>query len=458
MEYSPPPLFKQGASARVKVVFFSLIALVLLIADARFRTMGTIRQLVGTGLYPLQVVALLPRDAIYMAGNYFSTLSAVQRENNALKEEQVANAQTLQQVHQLQVENAQLRKLLDASERLPGKSVLGEILYDARDAFTRKVILDRGSRSGVRPGQPVIDDIGVVGQVTRVFPFTSEVTLLTDKEQAIPVQVVRTGLRSVVYGQGHSGSLDLRFMPVNADIKNGDVLVTSGIDGIYPAGLAVAKVVQVESKSSDAFARIICLPIAGVDRNRQLLVLLTEQNLAPRPEPENPKEKGKAAKRPAEAGKEQAPADAAKEAAKPAAGQNNAVPAAAPAPAAPAAASAAAKQTAPEQKTAAPAAQAPQGAVPAKPANGNVQQAAGRTAQNPAAPAATPPNRPAAAAPANAPAGAAASAAAAAVPKAVPAPAGAGANTANTNTNTNPTAPTPGAQPKTDAPAQKATP
>jgi rod shape-determining protein MreC len=308
----------------------------------------------------------------------------------------------------------------------------------------------------------VIDDIGVVGQVTRVFPFTSEVTLLTDKEQAIPVQVVRTGLRSVVYGQGHSGSLDLRFMPVNADIKNGDVLVTSGIDGIYPAGLAVAKVVQVESKSSDAFARIICLPIAGVDRNRQLLVLLTEQNLAPRPEPENPKEKGKAAKRPAEAGKEQAPADTAKEAAKPAAGQNTAVPAAAPAPAAPAAASAAAKQTAPEQKTAAPAAQAPQGAMPAKPANGNVQQAAGpaagRTAPNQAAPAATPPNRPAAAAPANAPTGAAASAAAAAVPKAVPAPAGAGANTANTNTNTNPTAPTPGAQPKTDAPAQKATP
>ena len=232
MEYSPPPLFKQGASARVKVVFFSLIALALLIADARFRTMGTIRQLVGTGLYPLQVVALLPRDAIYMVGNYFSTLSAVQRENNNLKQEQVANAQTLQQVQQLQAENAQLRKLLDASERLPGKSVLGEILYDARDAFTRKIILDRGSRSGVRPGQPVIDDIGVVGQVTRVFPFTSEVTLLTDKEQAIPVQVVRTGLRSVVYGQGHSGSLDLRFMPVNADIKNGDVLVTSGIDGL----------------------------------------------------------------------------------------------------------------------------------------------------------------------------------------------------------------------------------
>ena len=291
MEYSPPPLFKQGASARAKVVFFSLIALILLVADARMRSLSTIRQVVGTVLYPLQAVALLPRDAAYMVGDYFSTLSAVQKENLRLKQEQVANAQTMQQVQQLNAENMQLRKLLEANERLPVKSVMSEILYDARDAFTRKIVLDRGTQHGVAPGQPVIDDTGVVGQVTRVFPFTSEVTLLTDKDQAIPVQVVRSGLRSIVYGQGHSGSLDLRFMPVNADIKNGDVLVTSGIDGVYPAGLAVAKVVQVESKSSDAFARIVCQPLAGIDRNRQLLVLLTETTFPPRPEPDDVRDK-----------------------------------------------------------------------------------------------------------------------------------------------------------------------
>jgi rod shape-determining protein MreC len=461
MEYSPPPLFKQGASARVKVVFFSLIALVLLIADARLRAMGTIRQLVGTGLYPLQVVALLPRDAIYMVGDYFSTLSSVQRENDKLKQEQVANAQTLQQVQQLEAENTQLRKLLDASERLPVKSVLSEILYDARDAFTRKVILDRGSRNGVQPGQPVIDDIGVVGQVTRVFPFTSEVTLLTDKEQAIPVQVVRTGLRSIVYGQGHSGSLDLRFMPVNADIKNGDVLVTSGIDGIYPAGLAVAKVVQVESKSSDAFARIVCQPIAGVDRNRQLLILLTEQNLPPRPEPDNPKEKAKAGKRHGEAAKEQQPpADAAKDAAKPA-GQNAAT----------------APVAAPQNATA---------STPAKPASGNAQAAApgaaNKPAPNQAAPAgavassATLANRPAAATPANGAAGAAgataatsrATPAAADMKPTTPAPARPAITTApravtpatpaSASVPANRTAPRPDTQTNTDAPAQRATP
>lgn len=287
MEYSPPPLFKQGASARAKVVFFSLLALILLAADSRVRSLATVRQAIGTALYPLQVVALMPRDAMYVVADYFSSLTSLQRENRDLKQRNIANAQTLQQVQQLEAENAQLRRLLDATERLPAKSVMSEILYDARDAFTRKIVLDRGSQHGVEPGQPVIDDAGVVGQVTRVFPFTSEVTLLTDKDQAIPVQVVRSGLRSIAYGQGHIGQLDLRFMPANADIQNGDILVTSGIDGVYPAGLAVASVVQVETKSSAAFARIICQPLAGIGRNRQLLILLTESKFPPRPPAED---------------------------------------------------------------------------------------------------------------------------------------------------------------------------
>ncbi|MDQ9169203.1 rod shape-determining protein MreC [Oxalobacteraceae bacterium R-40] len=283
MDYSPPPLFKQGASARAKVVVFALIAISLLIVDSRLRSLSAIRQFVGVVLYPLQTVALFPRDAAYAVGGYFSSLSRLQSENGALKREQIANAQLLQQGQMLQAENAYLRKLLGAGERLSATPVMAEILYDARDAFTRKIVVDRGSRHGVELGLPVIDDAGVVGQVTRVFPFTSEVSLLTDKDQAIPVQVVRSGLRSVAYGQGHVGSLDLRFMPANVDIKNGDILVTSGIDGVYPAGLAVAKVTQVESKSGDAFARIVCQPLAGINRNRQLLILLAEGNLPAAP-------------------------------------------------------------------------------------------------------------------------------------------------------------------------------
>lgn len=298
MEYSPPPLFKQGASARAKVIFFALIAIALLVADTRVKSLATIRQVVGTLLYPVQMVALAPRNVLYGVAGYFSSLSSVEQENKLLRREQAANAQTLQRAQQLFSENAHLRQLLGTAEQLPVKSVMSDILYDARDVFTRKIVLDRGAQQNVVAGQPVIDDTGVVGQITRVFPFTSEATLLTDKDQAIPVQVLRNGLRSVAYGRGQSGVLDLRFMAANADIRKGDKLVTSGIDGVYPAGLAVATVVQVESKSNDAFAHIVCQPSAGIDRNKQLLILLAQPKTAPRPPPEDTVDKKDKAGRP----------------------------------------------------------------------------------------------------------------------------------------------------------------
>ena len=293
MEYSPPPLFKQGAPARVKVTVFACISVVLLFLDARLHMLDLVRQGAGTVLYPLQMIALVPRDASVSMGSYFSTLSALQKEVRELKSQQVASAQQMQQAQLQMAENAQLRKLMGAREHLPVKSMMSEILYDARDPATRKVVLDRGTRQGVALGLPVIDNAGVVGQVTRVFPFTSEVTLLTDREQAIPVQVLRNGLRSVAYGRGHSGVLDLRFMAPNADIVVGDVLITSGMDGVYPAGLAVAKVIQVESNAGGAFGRVVCQPLAGIDRNRQLLILMAAPDVLPRPPIEAPKVVGK---------------------------------------------------------------------------------------------------------------------------------------------------------------------
>jgi rod shape-determining protein MreC len=283
MEYSPPPLFKQGAPARVKVTVFAFISIALLVIDARFHALSTVRQVTATVLYPFQMAALVPRDAAAAMGDYFSSLSALEKEVRDLKSQQVAAAQAMQQAQLQMAENAQLRRLMDAREHLPVKSMMSEILYDARDPSTRKIVLDRGERGGVLRGLPVIDSAGVVGQVTRVFPFTSEVTLLTDKEQAIPVQVLRSGLRSVAYGRGHSNLLDLRFVAPNADIQVGDVLVTSGLDGVYPAGLAVAKVIQVESVGQGAFGRVVCQPLAGIDRNRQLLIVMSNSPAPPRP-------------------------------------------------------------------------------------------------------------------------------------------------------------------------------
>ncbi len=289
MEYSPPPLFKQGAPARVKVIVFAVISIALLMVDSRLHALAQVRQVTGTVLYPLQMMALMPRDALASMGTYFSSLSTLERQVRELKAAEVASAQTMQKAQEQLVENAQLRKLMGAREALPVPTLMSEILYDARDPSTRKIVLDRGSNDKVMLGLPVIDNAGVVGQVTRVFPFTSEVTLLTDREQAIPVQVLRNGLRSVAYGRGQSGLLDLRFVTPNADILVGDILITSGLDGVYPAGLAVAKVVRVENSAAGAFGGVVCQPLAGIDRHRQLLILMALNKLPPRPPEESAK-------------------------------------------------------------------------------------------------------------------------------------------------------------------------
>ena len=145
------------------------------------------------------------------------------------------------------------------------------------------MIIDRGSQHGIAPGQPVVDEVGVIGQVTRVFPLTAEVLLLTDKEQAIPVEIQRNGLRAVLAGAG-SGTMELRFLASNAEVQVGDTLVTSGLDGVYLPGLPVAKVVKIDRDASFSFARIICAPLAGVERHGLALVLDTRSALPPRPE------------------------------------------------------------------------------------------------------------------------------------------------------------------------------
>ncbi|WMW81092.1 rod shape-determining protein MreC [Undibacterium cyanobacteriorum] len=285
MQHSPPPLFKQGASARVKVVFFTVFSITLLLIDSRMKSLGALRQVVGTALYPLQMVALAPRDAARSISDYFASTSTLQKEVAKLREEQIRNAENLHQNVALATENAQLRRLLDLKNKASSKSLMGEILYDARDEVTRKIVLNRGSSHGVALSQPVIDERGVVGQVTRVFPLTCEVTLLSDKNQAIPVQLERNGLRGVVTGRGRSPFLEMR-VTTNADIKIGDVLVTSGIDGVYPSGIQVAKVAQVDNKATTTFETALLTPAAGIDQHKQLLILLVDTSAMSPPETE----------------------------------------------------------------------------------------------------------------------------------------------------------------------------
>jgi rod shape-determining protein MreC len=281
MDYAPPPLFNQGVSARARLAFFAFLAIALIIIDSRIKALETVRVGVGVVLYPVQQALLVPGRAVDAVGDYFTSVSTLQRENEALKRQQVENAQALLQAKQSEQENERLRKLLSARERARNNAILGTVLYESRDRFSHKLVLHVGTDDGVRAGSPVIDDVGVVGQVTRVFRNTSEVTLLTDKDQSIPIQIVRNGLRGVAFGGADPGTLDLRFMAANADVENGDVAVTSGLDGVYPVGLPVGKVITVERAAKDQFARIVLSPSAGVENHTYLLVLLLEPSALP---------------------------------------------------------------------------------------------------------------------------------------------------------------------------------
>jgi rod shape-determining protein MreC len=283
MEYSPPPLFKQGPSALARLIFFVVLAIALLVWDARFSTLEIVRGMLGAGLYPLQRAALVPRDIFMGAADLAVTSATLRNENKKLADKNLELSVKAGDASQLAIENAHLRALLNLQSRAATDETPAEIQYDTRDPFTQKVVIGKGSQQNIQDGAPVVTEDGVIGQVTRVFPLQSEVTLLTDKDQAVPVQIARTGLRSVIYGTPKGDTLDLRFVPISADVQAGDELVTSGLDGIYPPGLPVAKVLRVDKQADTAFARVICVPVAAVRGARQLLVLHYNRNEPPNP-------------------------------------------------------------------------------------------------------------------------------------------------------------------------------
>jgi rod shape-determining protein MreC len=284
MEHTPPPFFKRGPAPLVRLFFFASLSLALLVLDARFRYAEGLRSVLALAAYPLQRAATAPIDFLRTVGDYFSTQAQLFEDNATLRAKNLALSQAAQRYETAEAEAAQLRRLIGAAEKLEVKSTPAEILYAGRDPYSHKIFINLGERQGVKPGSPVADEAGVVGQVTRVHPLLSEVTLITDQDHVVPVQVVRNGLRAIAFGGGPSGMLELRFTAGNAEIQNGDRLVTSGIDGIYPAGLPVATVVRIERDAEHSFARVICRPAAGVDRGRFVLVLSDETARPPRPE------------------------------------------------------------------------------------------------------------------------------------------------------------------------------
>jgi rod shape-determining protein MreC len=283
MEHQPPPFFRTGPTPLARLLIFSALSMSLLVADARFNYLTPLRQIAAAIMYPLQRIAAAPASIARRIGNFFVTHSSLRQENERLGLERLSDAAALQQLKALQAENSHLRELLAARKRVAVNSRVAEVLYAARDPFSRKVIIDKGLQDDIKAGQAVADARGVIGQVTRAYPWLAEVTLLTDKGQAVPVQNLRSGLRGMVFGIGRDGELDLRFMPVNADVQIGDRLVTSGIDGVYPPGLPVAEVTNVQRDSAMVFAQISCKPLAGVTSDIHVLVLSQYREVPARP-------------------------------------------------------------------------------------------------------------------------------------------------------------------------------
>lgn len=284
MDHSPPPFFKRGPAPLVRLFFFASLSLALLVLDARFRYVEGLRSALALVAYPLQRAATAPIDFLAAVGSFFSTQAQLVQDNAELRAKALALAQNAQRYESAEAEAAQLRRLIGAAEKLPVRSTPAEVLYASRDPYSHKVFVNVGAQHGVTPGSPVADELGLVGQVTRVHPLVSEVTLLTDQDQAVPVQVLRSGLRAIAFGSGPSGMLELRLMASNAEIQNGDHLITSGIDATYPAGLPVATVVRIERDAELSFTRVVCRPAAGVDRGRYVLVLADPTVRPPRPE------------------------------------------------------------------------------------------------------------------------------------------------------------------------------
>ena len=283
MEYSAPPFFKTGPTPLARLLICSALSLAFLVADNRFNYLASLRQIAAVVVYPLQRVAAAPASIVRRIGDFFSTHGSLREDNARLARENYENSALLLQLKALQAENDQLRELLDARQRLAIELTAAEVLYAARDPFTRKVVIDRGSQHDVRAGQPVVDNRGLVGQVTRAYPWLAEVTLVTDKGQFVPVQNVRNGLRAVLSGTGSDGTLELRFIPLNADFEIGDELVTSGIDGVYPPGVPVARVTNVERGADQIFAHITGMPLGGVANHAHVLIVSGSRELPPRP-------------------------------------------------------------------------------------------------------------------------------------------------------------------------------
>ncbi len=279
LDRSPPPLFRQGPTAFSKLLVCAAAAIALMVADARFGLTPPLRSAMASALAPLQRLLLAPVDSWEHLADRLRGAEEAMAAEAAARQKLSQQALVLARTLTLQQENEELRRLLGLRGQLGVPTLAAEVLYEQRDVFSRRVVIDRGRTDGLAPGAPVIDERGVLGQLQRVHRQTAELVLLSDREMSIPVVNERTKAMYVAYGGSRPWGLELRFVAANADIKVDDVLRTSGLDGVYPPGLPVARVAAVERRGQGSFAQVAAQPYAVADRARQVLVLKSPEQI-----------------------------------------------------------------------------------------------------------------------------------------------------------------------------------
>ncbi len=260
---------------------FVLASIILMTVDQRLHRLESLRAALSTALYPLQHLVDLPTAGYNWLTEAFSSRTHLLQENEALRNERLQLQARMLRYEGLQTENKRLKQLLDSSVKLEGRSLVAELLEVAPDPGKHQIVIDKGSRHSVFEGQPLLDATGIMGQILHVGPFSSTAILITDPDHALPVQVNRNGLRTIAVGTGDLHRLDLPHLPNNADIKVGDLLITSGLGGRFPADYPVAIVSSVETSPGSPFAKVSAVPTAHLDRSREVLLVWPEQTAAP---------------------------------------------------------------------------------------------------------------------------------------------------------------------------------
>lgn len=266
-------LFIRGPSATFRMVVLMVASIALMTVDHRWHSLEFVRSALSSVIYPLQYTIDLPIRLFYWADENISSQQALLEKNREFEVRHLENRVQLQKLDIIEKENDRLRKLLSATPKTTERLLISEIINVDLDPYKQLILLNKGSSSDVYQGQPIIDALGIMGQVIHVGAMSSTAMLITDASHAIPVQINRTGLRTIAYGSGKIDQLNIRYLPHNVDIKVGDLLITSGLGEVFPANFPVAIISKVERPAGEAFAHIEATPHAQLDKSREVLLV-----------------------------------------------------------------------------------------------------------------------------------------------------------------------------------------